>query len=218
MNDGRSQLALNLYTYTFDDLQATCGVPGSPIVIVCNVGQLDASGIEGTFDHAISDFWRFGVGFATFDSEGTGIQEFCGDGDRIFGTADACEGQPIPYAPELSWFASINMDYPVGGGTLFGSLAWSWEDERPNSWLPLTPETTTFPEAARMTDGYSIGELVFGYRSNSEWSIAAYVENLTDEVYFDKNTEEGDPGDPYVDTDWGPGRPRTAGVRFNYSF
>jgi iron complex outermembrane receptor protein len=229
LNDGRSQLALNLFTYTFDDLQATCGVPGSPVVVVCNVGTLDGSGIEGTFDHAMNENWRFGVGFATFDSEGTGVQEFCGDGERILGSPEVCEGQPIPNTPELSWFASLDMDYPVGGGALFGSLTWNWEDERPTSWIPFTPETTTFPESVRMQPGYSIGQLVFGYRSNSEWSIAAYVENLTDEDYFDKNSEAGAQTDnpfstppgvtsPYVDSDWGPGRPRTAGIRFSYNF
>jgi len=36
-----------------------------------------------------------------------------------------------------------------------------------------------------MIDGFSLGQLTIGYRAQSEWTAALYVENLTDEVYFD---------------------------------
>ena len=69
-----------------------------------------------------------------------------------------------------------------------------------------------------MVDGFSIGQLTVGYRAQSEWTAAIYVENLTDEVYFDGGNTGGNPNNPYVQYDWGPGRPRTAGARFTYSF
>jgi len=217
LNDGATQIALNYYNYEFEDMQATCG-DGAQVVI-CNIGTLEADGFEGQLDHAFNENWQFGFGFATLNSEAIGIQEFCGgDGERVFGTVDACEGQPIAKAPELSWHTQINMNYPAGNGSIFGSLAWSWEDEAPNDWLPLTPESTTFPESYRMDNGFSIGELVVGYRSNNEWVISAYVENITNEIYYDSSYASGDPVNIFPEVYWGVGRPRTAGMRFSYDF
>ena len=59
--------------------------------------------------------------------------------------------------------------------------------------------------------GFSIGELVLGYRSNTEWTMALYVENLTDEVYYDSNYASDTPDNIFPELYWGVGRPRTAG-------
>lgn len=215
--DNRLQLAANAFIYEFEDLQATCGTT-TPVTIVCNVGKLDGIGFEGTFNAALSEKWRIMGGIAYFDSEASGIQDFCSGGERVFGSADACEGQSIPGAPEWSAFASLNADYPVGNGSWFGRLAWSWEGERRSGWLPLAPESMTFPEGARMADGFSLMQLTVGYEAQRNWTAALYVENLTDEVYFDGGNTGGNPANPYVQFDFGPGRPRTAGARFTYSF
>jgi iron complex outermembrane receptor protein len=215
--DNRVQVTANAFVYEFDDLQAVCGTT-TPVTVVCNVGQLDGVGFEGTFNAALSERWQLMSGIAYFDSEATGIQDFCSGGERVFGTADACEGQSIPGAPEWTAFASLNADYPVGNGTLFGRLAWSFEGERRSGWLPLTPESTTFPEGALMVDGFSLGQLTIGYEAQNNWTAALYVENLTDEVYFDGGNTGGNPADPYVQYDWGPGRPRTSGLRLTYAF
>lgn len=214
---GRAQVAINAFAYEFEDMQSICGST-TPVVIVCNIGKLEATGFEGTLNAILNDNWQFAFGFSTLDSEGKGIQEFCSGGVRVFGTIDACEGNSIPNAPEFTWYASIDLDYPMGNGNLFGNLAWSWEDDRRTGWLPLTPESTTFPEGARMVDGWSIGQLIVGYQSNSNWTLSAYVENLTDEEYWDGGNTGGNPNNMYVQYDWGPGRPRTAGVRFGYTF
>ena len=215
--DNRIQVTANAFAYEFEDLQAVCGTT-TPVTIVCNVGKLDGVGFEGTFNAALSERWQLMSGIAYFDSEATGIQDFCSGGERVFGTADACEGQSIPGAPQWTAFASLNADYPVGNGTLFGRLAWSFEGERRSGWLPLTPESTTFPEGARMVDGFSLGQLTIGYEAQNNWTAALYVENLTDEVYFDGGNTGGNPANPYVQYDWGPGRPRTSGLRLTYAF
>ena len=217
LGGGRAQVAINAFSYEFKDMQSICGST-TPVVIVCNIGKLEATGFEGTLNAIVNDNWQVAFGFSTLDSKGKGIQEFCNGGVRVFGTIDACEGNSIPNAPEFTWYASIDMDYPIGNGSLFGNLAWSWEDERRSGWLPLTPESTTFPEGARMIDGWSIGQLIIGYRSQANWSASVYVENLTDEEYWDGGNTGGNPNNMYVQYDWGPGRPRTTGVRFGYTF
>ena len=35
-----------------------------------------------------------------------------------------------------------------------------------------------------MVDGFSLGRVTVGYRAQSEWTAALYVENLTDETYY----------------------------------
>lgn len=216
--DGRIQLTANAFMYEFEDLQATCGTT-TPVVIVCNVGTLDGVGFEGTLTAALSENWQFNGGIAYFDSEAKGVQEFCDGGDRVFGTIDACEGQSIPGTPEWTGFAALDADYPAAnGGAWFGNLAWSWEGEKRAGWLPLAPASTTFPEGSRMVDGFSLGQITVGYRAQSEWTAALYVENVTDETYFDSGNTGGNPNNPYVQFNFGPGRPRTAGARFTYSF
>ena len=84
--DGRTQIAANAFVYEFEDMQATCGTT-TPVVIVCNVGVLDGVGFEGTLNTVLTDHWQFMGGIAYFDSEATGIQDFCSGGERVFGTA-----------------------------------------------------------------------------------------------------------------------------------
>ena len=53
-----------------------------------------------------------------------------------------------------------------------------------------------------------------GYRLDN-WSITAYVENATDEYYFDG----GGNGDAvFPDYEFGPNQPRTYGVRLGMNF
>jgi iron complex outermembrane receptor protein len=218
MFDGRSQLQLNVFDYQYEDLQSTCNVPGSPGVVVCNVGEVDAMGAEGVWNFALTDWLTFGTGIAWFDSEGHGVQQFCDEGERIYGDEDACEGQPLPGAPEWTAYATFDVNVPIGNGEVFGNLAWSWEDTTQTGWLPLTPETTEFPEGNRLVNEFSELQALVGYRSQRGWSLAAYVENLTDDVYYDGGASGGDPANPYVQYDFGPSRPRTAGLRFIWEF
>lgn len=216
--DGRSQLQLSAFIYEYEDLQATCGVPGEPGVVICNVGTVDANGVEGTWNLGLNEYLDIGLGFAWFDSEAKGIQEFCSEGERVLGDVNACEGQPMPGAPEWSAFAVLNGSYPVGAGEIYGNLSWSWEDDSPTSYLPLVPATTQFPEGSREIGEFNDVQLLAGYRADSGWAVALYVENLLDDDYYDSGVSGGDPANPYVQFDISPSRPRTTGVRLMYNF
>jgi len=216
--EGRSQLQLNVFSYEYTDLQATCTVPGNPAVVVCNVGQVDAVGLEGVWNFAINEYMTLGTGIAYFDSEATGIQAFCSEGERVLGDENACEGQPLPGAPEWTAYASLSTNFPAPGGAWFGNLAWSWEDATRTGFLPLTPATTEFPEGARLVNEFNEVQVLAGYESDKGWSLALYVENLMDDEYYDAGGSGGDPANPYVQSDISPSRPRTAGIRFIYNF
>ena len=179
------------------------------------MGEIDGYGTELELYTAINDNWTLRFGGSWFDSEATGVQAFCGAGevlDEVNG-AEACEGQSIPWAPEWTAFAVLNMNYDVGssGGELFGTLAWSWEDDYRGDW-PDPSLIYQRIEALNQTD------IILGYRQN-KWMISGYVENVFDQVWYDGNyADDPTPGVPYVQHTFGPSRPRTAGIRASYSF
>ena len=207
--DGRTQVAATAFFYDYEDMQAifTEGLR----VIVDNVGQVDGTGVELEVNTALNDNWNFRLGGSWFDSEATNVQAFCGAGEVLTGSADACEGNSIPWAPEWTAFAIINANYEVGDGEVFGNLAWSWEDDYRGDW-PDPSIIFQRIEAVNQTD------VVIGYRTDV-WRISAYVENVFDGIWYDGNYAD-DPSELniYSQHTFGPSRPRTAGVRFGYSF
>ena len=50
----------------------------------------------------------------------------------------------------------------------------------------------------------------------SGWALALYVENLFDDEYYDSGNGMTSASSPYVQSDIGPSRPRTVGLRFTY--
>ncbi len=104
----------------------------------------------------------------------------------------------------------VTGNFPVGQGEIFGSLAWTWEDDRRADW---EDPSLLFQNV----DGINQTDVVVGYRQDS-WRISAYVENVFDELWYDGGFGNGNPNNPYAETEFGPARPLTAGVRFGIDF
>jgi len=219
--DGRTQISVNAFIYDYEDLQAIFTV--GPRVVVDNVGQVDGTGVEVDVSMALTDNLRLRVGGSWFDSEATNIQVFCGNGELLTGDANVCEGNSIPWAPEWTALAVLNASFPAGNGEIFGHLAWTWEDDYRGDW---PDPSIIFQRIAAINQT----DIVVGYRQDN-WRVSAYVENVFDQLWYDGNYENDDPvnrdadGDgipdgvnPYTEHAFGPSRPRTAGVRFSYSF
>lgn len=206
--NGSTQLAASAFVYEYEDLQAIFGL--GPITIVDNVGTLDGQGFEIESTTALGDNFDVKFGASWFDSEANDVQAFCADGERLTGDPNACEGQSIPWAPEWTAFAVLNGGFPMGNGEIFGRLAWTWEDDRRVDWAP---KSVLFQ---RVT-GINQTDLMLGYRTDV-WQAYGYVENLTDEVYYDGAGDGGNPANPYTQFDFGPARPRTFGVRASVQF
>lgn len=208
--EGRMQLAANAFFYDYEDLQAIFGE--GPRTVVDNVGQVDGTGVEWDLNTIINDNFGFRFGGSWFDSEATNVQAFCGNGEIITGDINVCEGVSIPWAPEWTAFAVLNANFTAGAGEVYGSIAWSWEDDYRGDWPDPSVIFQRIP-AINNTD------LTVGYRTDT-WNVRAYVENVFDGVWYDGNYSNDDP-DPvfiYAEHTFGPSRPRTAGVRFTYEF
>jgi iron complex outermembrane receptor protein len=209
--DGRTQIATTAFYYQYEDLQAIFGE--GPRTIVDNVGEVDGWGLEAEVNTALTDHLTLRLGASWFDSEATNVQAFCGAGEVLTGSADACEGNSIPWAPEYTAFAVLNANIPIGtsGGEIFGTLAWSWEDDYRGDW-PDPSIIYQRIEALNQTD------IIVGYRQDS-WHVSGYVENVFDDVWYDGNyADDPTPGTIFVQHTFGPARPRTAGVRLGYDF
>ncbi|WP_339670323.1 TonB-dependent receptor [Dasania marina] len=203
--EGRAQLTANVFYYDYTDQQLTFAYPDSPnITRVGNIGQVDGYGFEGTAQAVLTDTLRFMTGLSWFDSEVNEVENFCEN-------LDVCEGEPQPSTPEWTFFASLNTAIPVTGGEWFGSLSYSWEDKR---------ATSLNPNLSRNVRGPREAQLSAGYRSEEQWTVSVYVENLTDEKYYDggNSNAAADGSSFYPDSDINPSRPRTAGIRLGYEF
>lgn len=208
--DGRTNLGITAFVYDYEDLQAIFSI--GPRVIVDNVGQVDGQGVEVESTTSLTDNLTVRLGMSWFDSEATGVQAFCDNGETITGNVNVCEGESIPWAPEWTAFAVLDQSIPVANGEFFGRLSWSWEDDYRGDW-PGEDVIYQRIKALNQTD------LILGYRADN-WRLSAYVENLTDEVWYDGAYANDDPNPIiiYAEHTFGPSRPRTFGVRFNYDF
>ncbi|MFV8818572.1 TonB-dependent receptor [Haliea sp. E17] len=189
-----TRITANAFYYEYEDLQAS--YYEGALFYAKNVGQVDGWGFEGTLSQGLGDYFDFNAGIAWFDSEGKEVQLICGG-------LDVCEGQAIPWAPEWSGFATLGAHVPFFDGEVFGLLAFTFQTEQYGGWEPDSLEI----------DGYEELQLSAGYRGDV-WSITGYVDNLTDEFYYDQGTN----GDSVFPAHFiGPARPRTVGIKIRMS-
>ncbi len=207
--EGRTQVAATAFLYDYEDLQAI--FTEGPRVIVDNVGQVDGTGVEVEVNTALTEYVDLRLGASWFDSEAVNVQAFCGAGEELTGSADACEGNSIPWAPEYTAFAVLNVNYPLQNGEVFGNIAWSWEDDYRGDW---PDPSLIFQRIAALNQT----DINLGYRTDT-WRVSAYLENVFDGIWYDGNYAD-DPSAINIFTQhtFGPSRPRTAGVRFSYEF
>ena len=120
------------------------------------------------------------------------------------GDPDLCDGNDLD-APAWSGAAVFNAHADMWGGEIFGSAEVFWESTKGGGIENL---------AASEVDAFADLTLRAGYRAD-DWSVLGYVENVTDELYFDQGNNNGDVLPAHV---FGPSKPRTYGIRFSKSF
>ncbi len=196
--DGRMRADLAGYFYTYEDLQVNVTGTGGGIV-VDNVGQVDGWGIEGSVQWILNDYADLYVAAAWADSEVNDAEALC-DGDS------ACNGQSLYYVPEFAGSAVLELHHPFADGELIYTAELFGQTETHGGLLALDEGEN---------DGYADVTLRAGYRAAAGWSVIGYVENVTDEEYFDGVAE----GSGILPAHWfGPNRGRTFGVKMRWEF
>ena len=196
--EGRGQLSANAYFYEYEDLQVIVPGQGGGI-LVDNVGRVKGWGLEGTLQVLLAQHWDLFLSAAWADSETRDVQALC-DG------TDACEGNRLANLPEFTYGATLQGNFPVGSGSLFGRLE-------------LFGQSKTYGgqylDPRFINGGWTELALRLGWHGENGLQIMGYVENLTDERYWDVKFEAAGitPGFGF-----GPSRPRTVGMRIGWNF
>ncbi|MFK7862756.1 MAG: hypothetical protein AB8B95_00875, partial [Pseudohongiellaceae bacterium] len=166
---------------------------------VDNVGQVDGWGVEMSLEMVLGEHWDLYFSSAWANSEMRGVQALC-DGE------DICEGNGLSDLPELSFGAVLQGHFSTNAGEWFGRVEAFGQSE-------------TFGGFERdplfQNSGYVDTAIRGGFRSSAGWELVVYIENALDKHYFDGVIAEVGilPGVSY-----GPSRPRTLGVRMDWSF
>ncbi|MDH5736917.1 MAG: TonB-dependent receptor [Gammaproteobacteria bacterium] len=193
--DGMLRFDANVYNYDYEDLQVVLTGDGGGI-IVDNVGEADGQGLEASMQWLINENWDLRFSYAYTSTEIYDAQEIC-PGDN----PDACEGEKLGYVPESSYSGRLGFQYPVSGGNIRASLEMFGQDE--TNAIPISTDP------AEKIDAYTEWTLRVGYESAEGWGVNAYIENLTDETYYDGMFAGGG----ILPAGWfNPSRPRTIGV------
>lgn len=205
--DGRVQIDMAAFMYDYTDLQVNYFDGGAQ---VGNAGEVDGMGWEGSLQWSISNNFDFIGSVGYLDTEVRGIQFLCGgspDADGLLdGDPEACEGTKLFWAPDWSGSAILKGTFPFGNGALVGNVEMFFESERGRGYEDIDDTAI---------DAYQEWALRIGYESDNNWQVAAYVENLTDELTFDGADNNSALIAPFY---FGPSRPRTFGVRFGMNF
>lgn len=193
--DGKANVDLTVFYYEYTDLQITVGTDSGATEIE-NVGDVEAWGTEASITTLIGEYLTAYATVGYLDSEANDLQNICDLEDP-----NGCEGSELWWNPEWSGALVLTGNYPVKGGAITGSLETYFESERGRGWEDLDElEIDSYAEVA----------LRIGFRSDDNWFVEAYVENLTDEFTWDGVNHLGG---KEPDAFFGPRRGRFFGMR-----
>ncbi|MFK8021356.1 MAG: TonB-dependent receptor [Pseudomonadales bacterium] len=191
-----SNVSLSVFMYDYEDLQVNYFDQGAR---VGNTDEAEGKGAEFTLTSPLSEHFSVYLAAAWFDSEARGLDFVCGE-------PGTCEGRKLFWAPDFSGAVVLNANYPANGGELVAALEMFWESERGGGWDNIQTS---------VIDSYQDVSMRIGYESDAGWGVTAYVENLTDELYYDGSANNGAITPGFF---FGPSRPRTYGLRFGFEF
>lgn len=198
---GRLRYDANLFTYQYEDLQLVVTGAGGGVKVE-NVGEVDAWGIEGAIEYDFNEYVGIRLSGGHVTTEVTGAQLACPGDDP-----DACEGDGFSHVPDFSGSARINFEYPMYGGVFLAAAEVYGQTDVGANGLSVDP--------TEIINGYADITLRTGYVSDNGWGVVGYVENVTNELYYDSIFA----GEGILPAVWfGPSRPRTFGVRLFSSF
>ncbi len=203
--DNRLRLNSALFFYDYDDLQIQDVENNN--TVVRNAAKAEIFGLELEGTALITENFLVDFGFVWLNAEFTegalmdpkapalGIQEL--------------DGNNLPRAPEFK--AVLGAQYEIAlssGSSLQFRVDYSWQDE---------VFFSAFNVGQLSEDAYDWTKAKVTYSSaDRNWSLAAYVDNISDEEVFTNATYWGDIVDSVAAGSLAP--PRTYGVELNYNF
>lgn len=198
--ENRAQYSLTGFYYEYQDLQIVVFDGGAAAVE--NLADVEGFGLEGTLNVVLSDNFDAYLGLSWLDTEANGLQSICGLEDP-----EGCEGSSLFWAPDWTGAFVLNGSFPLSSGAkLSGRVEVTWESERGGGFENLS-ETEI--------DSAAFVALRLAYEPAENWRINVYAENLFNEEVFDGQNNNGGIVPSHF---FGPSRPTTIGVSFNYEW
>lgn len=166
--DQTLQANIAAYFYRFNDLQVL--VSRGAAFVLDTVEELEGRGLEADFRFVPDDHWDIFLNFSYIDSE---IKKFSSSPGQV--------GEPNQFTPEWTFSTVVNYAHPVPGwnGELFTTVSYAYTDEF------LTNNDSS--GGPRMGGDYELTNLRIGYRSDDNWRISAFVDNLFDEYAYSQS-------------------------------
>ena len=191
---GNTTVNVSTFYYDYKDYQAFAQF--GPVQTVINL-DAEETGLEAEINSRPLDGLTLQLGVSFLDSTVKDVP--LPDGATI-------EDHELPQAPEYSGNALARYEFELAGGTLSlqGDVQFSSDFCFTVLCAPVEEE-----------ESYAVGNARIGYDSGSAWSIAAFVNNVTEEEYrvyaFDSSLFSGVVAGVYA-------KPRTWGVTGTYRF
>ncbi len=196
------QANASVFLYDYTDLQLVYFDQGSSQV--ANVGEARGMGLELDLRWVPDEHWDATVGLTFLDTEITDATDII-----AVGACGDCDGNNLPFAPEVSASTMLTYRMPVSSGEGFFTTEYVYRSK-------MYGGPDNLPDAT----AESWNEVAFrlGYRSASSWYATLWLENAFDETYFERGWENADENNQFGyglfnELVW-PSRPRTVGVTF----
>ena len=171
------RLNASVFYYDYQDLQVqrvdTSLSGGLPIAFTSNAAESEITGFEFDMNWVPLEGLDIRFAYAYLDTE---YNDFIGPGGEDF------SGNPLPSSPENTVIGSVDYTATVGGGWMVSvGTDWTWIDE-------FNFDVTDDDEHTKGGD-YTLGAARLAFISpDDHWTIAAFVNNLTDEEYYSQKT------------------------------
>lgn len=197
--DDRLRLNLTAFHSIANDLQFAKLVDptgASSASIIDNAAKAIIQGIEGDFGVIVNEYLSFDGRFGFLDFK---YDELDPGVTAITLTSDGAR------APDFSYSIGSNITAPLGNGELDLRLDYGWKDDH----RLLEGDAVSIRQQS-----YGLFDASLTFRSETNWSVSAFVTNLGDEECATGGLDILGLGFVQVE----PGRPQEWGVRFSYEF
>lgn len=202
--DDRLRLNLTAFSMEAEDLQFTVLLEaGSSDTVIRNAGKADITGLEAEITAILSDNVTFSLDAGWLDSEYVEVPALVDELKPVQ------QGDSLTNAPDLSYSANLDIDFPVTEGSLALNVNYGYKDDY-----------SLFPGIDSVQESYGLLGANLTYESaDGSWRAALFGTNLTDEEYANIIMDIGGSiGGALGFRMAEPGRPREYGLAITYNF
>tara|TARA_R110002012_G_scaffold81474_2_gene206284 strand:+ start:1408 stop:3864 length:2457 start_codon:yes stop_codon:yes gene_type:complete len=187
------KINVGLYYYDYQDFQGVFAENGGSVIK--NIGQAEGKGVEFDITYLPTNNLRLFLASAIQDSE---VKEGADlDGNSIKGQKLDAPDVTISFVGSYYWYSESDIDFTL-------QVSYNWQTETYGDEFMGGNDIYAQPSYGLLGTQFSATSMY--------WSLSAYVDNITDEEYFDSGID--DTGVNH----FGIGRGINAGVRVKYSF